>query len=96
MSPMINVILNPSRPVFDLIGFAGMKLEMLDPPQTTALFSIAQTILITPAHEPKIALINAPPGIFRHPSSLRCRFDGSRLIPSIPSIVLQERASRKS
>ncbi len=59
--PMMKLILVPRKPAFDLVQCGERDGGSLDPFQTEAKDSIAQTVRNAPG-EPRFILLNAPPG----------------------------------
>ena len=66
-SPLCHVILSISRPQEKTFEFIQKEPEfeidpLLNPSQRAAVASVAVTIVEAPTHEPKIALLQGPPG----------------------------------
>ncbi len=59
--PMMKLILIPKKSAFDLVQCGERNQGSLDPFQTEAKDSIAQTVRNAP-REPRFILLNAPPG----------------------------------
>lgn len=65
-SPLLGIILDPRPPAFQMFGCTPMSMENLDSSQARVVFSIGQTMLITPRNEPKVAVLQGYPGMFHH------------------------------
>lgn len=67
MSPLLSVVLNPLLSAFQMMSCSSIMMNNLDPDQSKACLSIAQTMLITPKNESKVAILQGYPGIFYCP-----------------------------